>query len=163
MLDDCSDPNLNYKLKQFQLRSLVKLQKRQEIKHLTENLIREGLEDIKTWEVILASYIDREDDQEFMKLLNTAVNFVGEDMTSKQEKLKKLSMPVAAPHPKEDIDKKKNKSSKISDYPEFMFQFGEDFLDKESRLKYYREVLEKSDKEKLTLELLTRFEVSRAK
>lgn len=44
-----------------------------------------------------------------------------------------------------------------------MFQFGEDFLDKESRLKYYREVLEKSDKEKLTLELLTRFEVSRAK
>ena len=56
MIDNDSNPYMLYILKQFQLRSLAKLGKKHEVKLLTENLVREGVDDIITWESILSSY-----------------------------------------------------------------------------------------------------------
>ena len=56
MIDNDSNPYMLYILKQFQLRSLAKLGKKHEVKLLTESLVREGVDDIITWESILSSY-----------------------------------------------------------------------------------------------------------
>ena len=52
--------------------------------------MREGLDDAKTWEAILSVYIESGEEQVFMKMLNTAINFVGEDNLTCGKKLAKL-------------------------------------------------------------------------
>lgn len=77
-MEELSNPELVSELKKYQLRSLIKLGKKNEAKIMIDILMREGLDDRKTWKIILNQSIDNEEDQEFMKLLNTAINFSGE-------------------------------------------------------------------------------------
>ena len=56
-------------------------------------LVREGLEDVETWESILSFSIQNGDDRDFMKFYNTALNFVGEESNDRTKILRKLIEP----------------------------------------------------------------------
>lgn len=89
--------------------------------------MREGLDDRNTWQFILNQSIENGEDQEFMKLLNTAINFAGEETTSKDQLLKKIITPTFF---RDDQERKRGKESKISKYPEYNFKFDEKYMEK---------------------------------
>ena len=126
-MEELPNPEMASELKKYQLRSLAKLHKKHQTQLMTEILVREGLDDKKTWEMILNQSMENGEDQDFMKLLNTAINFSGEEIVSKEQLLKKM---IAAASFRGEHEKKRGKELRVSKYPEYNFKFDEKYMQK---------------------------------
>lgn len=64
---------------------MCKLGKKTEARYLGESVIRQGLDHLETWEDLLKLYFEEGDDRHYFKVLNTAINFSGEDITLREK------------------------------------------------------------------------------
>ena len=112
--------------------------------------MHEGVSDLETWKVILHSYHEDNKDKTFMKLINTAYNFLDENHEIEN------SIEAILELPKNRVFEilEEAKSDKISDFPEYCYRFDNDYLNSHPKVNTFKNVMEKGKKEKTIFDFI---------
>lgn len=104
--------------------------------------------------MILHSYHEDSKDKTLLKLINTAYSFVDENHEAENS----IEAILDLPKNKIFVHDEESKSDKISDFPEFCFKFDNDYLNLHPKVLSFKNVMEKSRKEKLIFEYITKID-----